>query len=875
VRLFPAFLAASLAAGIVTCSWKAVAFADEAPAPAASTAPKLDTYADFTKGAERQTGMLKVWRKKGEVYLELAQDQVDKDFIETAIPVNGLGGFSIFPGYVYLAPARIMRFTRADDKIVITWPNTIYDAKGDSAQLAASTTFAQSVVAVAPIVAEDKSGGRIIFDAKPFLGDVSAVTSTLEESLGIKSPLNAYRLDPNRSFFGKTEAFPENVVIEVAQTFASTDPKVIDNVPDPRSVQLKIDYNIAQAPDASRYRPRLADDRVGFWNITRLSYGDYSVRDNRERYIMRWDMEPADTAQKPSPAKHPLIYYLSNTIPPEFRQTVRDALLTWNRAFERIGISNAVEVRDQPDDPNWSPDDIRYNVVRWVTGSNVQFGAEAEVIYDPRTGQEINVGILLDGNDLRFVNTVNDFEVQPLRSGASRTSAREAGYGEQMRLQGAFAVAAFDAMGMSRDPTFAQKFREQALRAIVLHESGHDFGLNHNFIASEAYTAKQLQSKTFTEAYGIASSVMEYAPVNLWPKGMSTGDYFQGVLGPYDYHAIEYGYKPLPSAKTPEDERPALERLAARWPDPKYRFAGDEDADFADGHAVDPRANVEDLSDDPLSWCDMQLRLSHDLIRNLDAREPHFGQPYEEARRAFGTILGHERFCLEIPEHYIGGAYLSRTHRGDPGGTTPFQPVSRELERKAFAVLDRYLFAESAWSFSPKLLNTLTYTEWNNWTPGNWAYDPPYRHDVPVSDIAALYQERVVSMLFSPSMLDRLDQITLNAPRGATMDLGDLFTWMQQSVYAELHRHDLATIGLVRRNLQQRYTQRLVSIALQESPGAPPDAVSLAKMELRSLSAGLRNALRSRSLDTLTRAHVLDLASTVDDALRALTVKLR
>ena len=878
MRVFPAFISVSLVAAVLAGG---VGAAARAAAPAAQAAPpsgsssqaaKPDAYAEFVKGATEQHGLLTVWRKKGEVYLEIAPSQLGKDFIETAIPANGLGGFGIFPGYVYLAPARIMRFTKRDDKIVITWPNTIYDAKpGSAAERAAATTYSQSVVALAPIAAEKTSNGDIIFDAKPFLGDVSAVAATLRESLGTKNPLHAYHLDPARTFFGKTEAFPDNVVVEADQTFASADPNVIDNVPDPHSVQLKVDYNIAVAPNTADYRPRPADSRVGMWDIARLEYGNYVERENRKHVVIRWNMEPGDSGKKLSPAKHPLVYYLSNTIPPEYRKTVREALLTWNDAFEKIGISNAVEVREQPNDPNWSPDDIRYNVVRWVTGSNVEFGAEAEVSFDPRTGQEINVGVLLDGNDLRFVNYLHDFEVKPLRSGKRAPTAEPPSYGAEMRAQGAFAMDAFSAMDVHQDPAFAQRFREEALRAIVLHESGHDFGLSHNFIGSYAYTAKDLQSKTFTEKYGVATSVMEYAPVNLWPKGTAQGEYFQSVLGPYDYHVIAYGYTPL-DGKGAAQEKTALNAIADQWANPLDRFAGDEDTDYADAHAVDPRVNIEDLTDDPLSWCGVQLKMAHGLISSLDRREPREGQSYEVARQAFGTILGHERFCLEIPEHYIGGAYLSRSHKGDPGAAVPFQPVPRALEKRAFGMLDTYLLSDRAWSFSPKLLDTLTYNEWASWTDTSWGYDPPARHDVPVAQIAAEYQERVVGMMFQPLMLQRLDQITLNAAPGATMNLADLFNWMQRSVYGDLSSRGLRSIGLVHRNLQQRYTRRLIALALTPGPGVPSDAVALARMELTSLRSDLRSALAGHALDEMTRAHLMDLSSMVSDALQARTV---
>ncbi|MDE2572587.1 MAG: zinc-dependent metalloprotease [bacterium] len=873
VLLLSSLLAAALV-GTQTGAARAGA-ADTTPSATPAESPdsgKPQTIAAFAKGAAKQSGLLTLWRKNGAVYIQLTRQQLGKAFIEAAIPENGLGGFTIFPGYVYLAPARIMTFTTSDDQVVITWPNTIYDAKGSAAQLAAASTYSQSVVAVAPIVARDDASGDVIFDAQPFLGDVSAVAATLRESLGASNPLESYRLDSKRTFWGKTEAFPDNVVLQADQTFASQKAGPIDNVPDPRSVELNIDYNIALAPDASSYMPRLADSRVGYWNITRLAYGDYAGRDNRERYIMRWDMQPSDPSKPLSPAKHPLVYYLSDSIPPEYRQTVRDALLAWNAAFERIGISDAVQVRDQPSDPRWSPDDIRYNVVRWVTGSNVEFGAEAEVVYDPRTGQEINVGVLLDGNDLRFYNDFNDFVVDPLRPRGAPAGPGGAGFGAHMRAQGTFALDAFAQMGLNQSEEFREQFRKDALRAIVLHESGHDFGLNHNFIGSEAYTPAQLRSKAFTDVHGVASTVMEYAPVNLWPKGASTGAYFQDVLGPYDYHAIAYGYEPLPGARTPRDEQPQLARLARLWADPQYRFAGDEDASFAAGHAIDPRVNTGDLTDDPLAWCATQLRLARSLLENLDWREPGYGESYEVARQAFGTIVGHERSCLEIPEHFIGGAYLSRSHKGDPGAAVPFQPVSRARQVQAFGMLDRFLFSERAWTFSPRLLDTLVYTEWNNWTPGAWAYDPPARHDVAVADIAAAYQEHVIAMMFEPLMLQRLDQMTMNAAPGATMNLADLFSWMQRSVYADLRDRYLRSIGLVHRDLQQRYAERLIGLTLAPPHGTPPDASALATVELHDLYADLQRALRSTSLDRLTYAHLVDLASKVHAALGAQTV---
>ncbi len=140
-------------------------------------------------------------------------------------------------------------------------------------------------------------------------------------------------------------------------------------------------------------------------------------------------------------------------------------------------------------------------------------------------------------------------------------------------------------------------------------------GLQHNFIGSMAYTAAQLQSIAFTDKYGIASSVMEYAPLNLWPRGTNQGEYFQTTLGPYDYYAIKYGYAHIPQARTPQDEVPTLQRWAAAWSNPFDRYASDEDVSWSDGHAADPRVEQGDLTNDPLGWCRVQMEMNRDQLR--------------------------------------------------------------------------------------------------------------------------------------------------------------------------------------------------------------------------------------------------------------------
>ncbi len=340
-------------------AWSACLFvflAAMAPAFAQSDAESsgLVPYALFAKMEQPQHGLFTVWQHNGRVALELRPDQFNKDFVETAVPINGLGGYFVTSGQTDWQEARIVRFLRTSDRTVaIIWPHTRFMATPDTPianSVRASTP--DSVVTVAKVMSVDPLTGNVVFDVSGLLGDVMDMTDVLNQSIADpQDPRTNYRLDPDRTYFGPAKAFPKNVLIEADQTFASFKPAVIDTVPDPRSVQIKVHYNLAELPADPNYMPRIFDDRVGYWDNAHVDFSRDYRRDNRVHYILRWDVQPSDPTARMSPAKTPIVYYLSNTIPEQYRGAIRDAILTWNHAFARVGISNAVVVKDQPNDP--------------------------------------------------------------------------------------------------------------------------------------------------------------------------------------------------------------------------------------------------------------------------------------------------------------------------------------------------------------------------------------------------------------------------------------------------------------------------------------------------------------------------------------------
>lgn len=829
--------------------------------------PSPAPLAKFVDGAQSQTGLFTVLRKSGKVYLQLHKDQLDADFIQSAVPVNGLGGFGVYPGAFDYAPARLIRFTRVDDKVFITWPNTNFLAQpGSAAENAIQATSAASNVGVAKVVAQDDTNGDIVIDANAFLGDVIDLNDSLKATLGT-TPENSYRLDSDSSAFGPTKAFPKNVLIEVRQNWITDTPDVVDNVPDPRSLAFRIDYNLVALPN-DQYMPRLADDRVGFFDTPFLDFAADRVDTRQTHYIIRWNFKPQDPTRS-SKATNPMVFYLSNTVPPEYRSALRDGVMEWNKAFAKEGILDAVQVMDQPNDPTWDSDDARYNVLRWLTESNGGGFAEAQLMVDPRTGEEFHTGVLFDadlmlGNHQGWRDFVDPTRPNGMGSGFMR---EEAQYGEGMRMEAAYGRVALAMLG--RTARYGQnQFDYDFLKSIALHESGHDMGLQHNFISSEAYTAKELQSSSFTSRNGVATSVMEYSPLNLWPNGTPQGDYYQKVLGPYDYYAIHYGYGRI-AATTPQDELPTLKSWASAWTNPLYRFASDEDVSWGDAHAVDPRVNHFDLSNDTLGWVDGQLSLSHSLLISLDRRFPRSGQPYQSARDSFGDVLGLYNYDATMASHFIGGEYLSRSHSGDPGAGAPLSAVPIAQERRAWAQLDRYVFSDAAWHFSARTLNSLTYAEWSPFSNAQWAYDPGPRHDVPVIEIAGGLQNRILAQMFQPAMLQRLEALPSKAAPGQTMSTADLFDWTQRSVYGELSKSGVGPLTPIRRNLQSSYAGMLIHMAVSPSQGTPAGAQALARAKLVDLGSTLRGVRPSSSMDEESRAHLALLLTRVNQALNA------
>lgn len=789
-------------------------------------------YGKFVKGATIAPGLIPIINKAGKVYLSLSPSQLGTDFIETSVPSSGLGGLGPAQGEPYVAPARILHFERVGNQVVLRWPNRYTITQPGSPQATGVRhSLPNSIIAIVPISAQDAR--HIVISADAFLGDVADLADSF--NAGEKNTSHHYTLDPKKTFFLQTKAFPLNDVLRVDQSWDTAEPTPrFDNAPDSRYVEVRMTYNLIAAPHDG-YIPRIYDPRVGYFSEPLMNFATDDEMQRAVHYITRWNFGKRTSAAS-FQATNPIVFYLSDDIPAEYRETVRQALLTWNQAFARAGILGAIQVKDQPTTPGWDPDDIRHNMIRWLDTSSPAFGAEALLITDPRTGEELNVGVNFDAIEGMGGRWIYKYIIAPARGLADTAGAEQA-------------------------------FTDSFIRSIILHESGHDMGLQHNFIGSMAYTAQNLQDKSFTDKYGVTSSVMEYAPLNIWPKGTPQGDYVQLALGPYDYYAIKYGYGYIPG--TPQQQLPTLRSWASQWSNPDYRFASDEDADeFANGHSIDPRVATWDLTDHPLQWCATQEALMHQLMNAVNQRFPEPGMPYDQARAAFLLPLRLDLRCATMAANTIGGEYISRSLKGDPGASLPLTPVPIALEHQAWNDLSDNLFSDAAWTFNPDVLRTLTYSEDSSLNNGaKWGYNPTPRHDVPVVTIVGKAQVATLHALFSPLRMQRLDDMYTKYSSGQTMDLVDLFDWAQTGIFGNLDTGG-SNDGLIRRNLQTAYATLLSHMWTAPAEGTPADAQALARLELQNL-AQAATAGASHAGNEVERAHLQELTAIADQALQA------
>lgn len=400
-----------------------------------------------------------------------------------------------------------------------------------------------------------------------------------------------------------------------------------------------------------------------------------------------------------------------------------------------------------------------------------------------------------------------------------------------------------------------------------MHEVGHTLGLRHNFKASTMLKAEELHNTAITRERGLSGSVMDYNPVNIAPKGVKQGDFFSTTLGPYDYWAIEYAYKPL-SGST-EGELKDLAKIAANGALPGHNFGTDEDLYTTS----DPLINVWDLGDDPMHYAKARLALSQELLKDLSDRVVKKGEGYQRVRLSFARLLGQYGNAAHLVANHVGGQLVHRDHHGDPQGRDPIIPVKPAKQREALKFLQENILTDKPFQYSPQLLRRLAADRWLHW--GN---DYAFANSVeyPLHERILGIQRIALNHLYEPEVLRRIQNNTLKINEGEQpLELAEVFRAVTDAVWSDLPAKAdpkmKVSSSIIRRNLQREQVRKLSGLVLGSSNGAvPPDARSLARLHLRDIQKRIDAALKGKQkLDDTVRAHLEETRDRIDKVLTA------
>ncbi|HVU86787.1 MAG TPA: zinc-dependent metalloprotease [Pirellulales bacterium] len=931
-------LRASLIALVVSSF--AVARAEDAPkaateakpaTAAAATSPKSDSkFPDWNKtveGAKQIDGLFTLFynEKDQKLLMAIRREQYNQEFVLPISIARGAGMMYLGGDTLNFGEQWILSFQRAADHVLVVRRDVRHRAEAGSPQAdSVKVSYNDSVINSLPIKSEEHGGNRVLVDlADLFMSDLAG--------LGIHP-------DRNRSTWVKVKSFPENIEIEVSAVFNFGfgwfffygDSGVVD----PRGTQIVIHYGLSKLPTSS-YKSRLADDRVGHFLSTVQDFST-DVRDTPQvRYVTRWDLEKSNASAERSTPKKPILFWIEKTVPREYRPYVRAGILEWNKAFDKLGYIEAIQVRDQSELDDFDPEDIRYNTFRWITTSaGFAMGPSRT---NPKTGQILDADIIFDEGMIRywrgeFVRTrgipeamsllhqgnrqaffkifsaqvpemaANEGEVQRLFT-QYQTALKEShaahpdafpGHatwqrahvgcdrcmmGEGMQRQIGLMAAMMAAQG-TIDPggKVPEEFLGQAIKEVVMHEVGHTLGLRHNFKSSTFISLKDANNPEITRKKGMTGSVMDYAPANFAPKGEKQGDYFSDTLGPYDYWAIEYAYKPT------KDEATELAAIAAKSSAPDLVYGTDEDT-FLN---PDPRINLFDLGD-PLEFAQFRVQLVKDSLDKLTERVVAKGEGWQRARQAFSMLLGELNSATYLSSQYIGGEYTARAHREDPDAKTPFETIPLAKQREAIKILREEILSDQAFKFSPELLKRLAPEHFRD----GYFYS---QYEFPIYDRVLSIQKMVLSRFFDPSVMRTIQNAELHASAGQeVLKLPELFDVLTETIWKELPTADQPAgekkkieLSTIRRNLQREHVKRLATMVIGPKQNSNflfaddfiffgfvqpplPDARALARKHIKAIDDRIARALDAQVAepDAYSRAHLEQLHDEIAKVLAA------
>lgn len=764
----------------------------------------------ITSKAESDGGLFTTHFVDEKLYFEIPVELLDKDMLLVSriagVP-DGYGG-----GYVNAGSKvneQVVRWTKRKRNIdvkVISFENMSDEKSPIYKSVQANNYF--PILFSSKIETYNQDSTSVVIDASAlFENEVQAINGL---SSSLRKRYKVKKLDQSRSYIESAHSYPKNVEVKHVMTYEAEEPPTRDQA---GTISMMMNQSMILLPD-DKMQPRIADDRVGWFTIDKYDYNSEELKADEYELIRRWKLVPKDIeAYKRGELvepEEPIVYYLDPATPEKWRPYFKEGIEDWNVAFEKAGFKNAIIAKDPPskeEDPEFSPEDVRYSVVRYVASTTRN--AVGPSVTDPRTGEIIESDIIWYHNHLRSYRNRYMIEAGAQTEDARTLNTPESEIGEMMRM-------------------------------VIAHEVGHALGLPHNMKASSAYPTDSLRSAEFTQKYGLTPSIMDYARVNYVAQPEDEGVRYIRMMGPYDKYAINWGYRYLSEAKSAEAEKEKLDEWI-------LEKAGNLWYEFGNGYGgVDPQSQRESLGDDQVKASEYGLENLKKVVPNLIEWTSKDGYAYDDLEEVYRELTYMWRGYTSHVVANVGGVYETRKTSNQEG--VVYENVPKKKQEEAVDFLVEEAFTTPDWLLNQEILNRIEASG-------------------AITRVQNL-QTRALNNLLDEDRLNRMianEEVNGEEAYTAVILLGDL----RKGIFSELYNRN--KVDAYRRNLQRSYVDiasEYLKKLNAEDNGAllKSDILPLMRGEMQTLKREL-NRRKSGVNHSLTKYHWEDLIARIDAAL--------
>ena len=617
----------------------------------------------ITVQMKKSEGLINTFLKNDKLYFEINNTLLNKELLMVTRFSQFPGDYSSYINAGSKTAENIISFKLKDNKIVLEKLAYTNVASGqDPIQISVIKNNFPPILAVFKI--ENKEKDRFLIDVSSYFMNDSPGFNLIRKS--DKESFKIGSVDKERSFIDNANSFLNNTEIKNTLTYSA------NNLPRSnrsKTVSFQINHSIILLPD-TLMQIRFSDKRIGWFSLKKVDYSSDKLKSDEFNIIRRWRLEPKDidaynNGELTEPIK-PIIYYLDPATPMKWRPYFKKGIEDWNFAFEKAGFKNAIVAKDAPskeEDPDFSPEDIRYSTVRYVASKTRN--ATGPSVSDPRTGEILESDIIWYHNHLRSYRNRYLLETGAANPKARTLDTPEKEIGEMMRR-------------------------------VISHEVGHALGLPHNMKASSAYPVDSLRSGNFTQKMGIAATIMDYARYNYVAQPGDENIRFVRKLGPYDEYSIEWGYRYFSDKNENEIAEELNKWVGVKNLNPIYMFGS---------YGNDPDSQTENIGDDPVKASNYGLMNLKIVSQNLEKWTIKKGMSFEDLNELYGELISVYRRYIYHVSSVIGGVNQTLMNKGQ--SAIPFKNVSKDEQLKAIDFLNTNLWSSPIWLYDKKLISKI------------------------------------------------------------------------------------------------------------------------------------------------------------------------